>query len=293
MLAKIAVALRPNFPVDVEALFHGSGNTRSALETILVYTPNIFLCFPGRTDPYTGDIREGVKHIMWCPDKEHAWGEFAHTEYEGVIADLEATYSGIVIEENDLKDEFNTIQAKRTHTRMQIALVEIGYRLNLNTWIAKNDQHIKYGDGQLIDLPGTISSLDSISFLPEKHMKDAAKFIDAIWFDLANFGIPMIFEVEHSTGVTPGLTRMQGFLNSFAMLKSSNFVIVAPDILKSKVAAEVSRPIFRELDAKFLPYSAVQHLYAIMQKYRVAQFVDYEFVLAFMEDFDLDSNSVL
>jgi hypothetical protein len=63
-IATIAHALRPYFPVDVEVLFHASGNTRSALETLLLYTPNMFLCYPGRTDVYTGEIREGVKHIM-------------------------------------------------------------------------------------------------------------------------------------------------------------------------------------------------------------------------------------
>lgn len=282
MIAKVASALRPDFPLDVDALFHGSGNTRSALEALLAYTPHFFLCYPGRTDAYTGEILEGVKHIMWCPDDEHPPGELAYKEYSGVVADLEVQYSAINIE--TLEAEFENIETKRTHTRMQIAIAEIGYKLGLKTWIARNDQNIQYGSGTLLDIPGVVSSLEDLVALPTAQIRDAASLIDAIWYNPENHSIPAIFEVEHSTGVMPGLVRMSRLVERYGMAKSAKFIIVAPDSLKKKVVDEINRDIFDPLDANFLPYTAVQHLYAIMQKYEnLPDYVSENFLFGFLE----------
>lgn len=58
---------RPNYPIHFDRLFSGGGNSRPALETLLAYTPNFFICYPERTNSYTGTTQSNLKHIMWCP----------------------------------------------------------------------------------------------------------------------------------------------------------------------------------------------------------------------------------
>src|SRR5438874_1917717 len=99
-----------------------------------------------------------------------------------------------------LGDEFDTIEAKKIHTQMQVALVRIGNALNFRTWIARNDQSIPVGRRRLSDLEGVISSLDDVSILYDKESKRAASLIDCIWFSADFKYIPAVIEVEHSTG---------------------------------------------------------------------------------------------
>lgn len=62
-VAKLAAALNTRKAVEINALYGGSGNFRSALEALAANTANIFVC-----------QIDGKKHIFWNPDLSHPVG---------------------------------------------------------------------------------------------------------------------------------------------------------------------------------------------------------------------------
>jgi type II restriction enzyme len=225
---------------------------------------------------------------MWCPDETHPSGESAVKDYTDLIAELEL---GVDFGQVTITDqgEFDSIEARRTHTQMQIALVEIGNALNFRTWIAQNDHHIVVKDvkrnveTRLGAMPGVIPSLDEMPILYTRDIKRAAALIDCIWFSDNGNRIPAIIEVEHSTGVTSGLTRMLKF-NESAPSITTTVTIIAPNDQRDKVVREANSPVFRKLGASYMPYSTVRELYGLIQKYPLSNVVDYRFIGAFFEN---------
>jgi type II restriction enzyme len=292
MLATMALvcSAKPNHPIHIDRLFSGGGNTRSAFEALLAHTPHFFMCLPERVDSYTGKVLKNLKHIMWCPDEEHPRGQVAWKEYRRVITELEfgVEFADVHITSRMLGDEFDSIEAKTIHTQMQVALVEIGNALNFRTWIARNDRSIPLIDrksGQetkLGDLPGVISSLDDVPMLYKREIKEAASLIDCIWFT-DDDRMPAVIEIEHSTGVTSGLTRMRKFRDRIPSILTA-FTVVAPNELRNKVIMEANQQIFRDLRTRYMPYSTVRELYGLIQRYSLSNVVDHKFILPFMEE---------
>lgn len=286
MLAKMALvcSTRPNFPLHIDRIYSAGGNSRSALETLLAYTPHFFTCHPERVDAYSGETLRNLKHIMWCPEEVHPLGVITEKEYHEIITEIEIgiDFGNIHIHQSNLDTEFQNIEAKRTHTQMQIALLEIGNALNFRTWIAKNDRSIQIGNTIFGKLNGVIQSLDEVNILYEQEIKDAASFIDCIWFTADGRRIPAVIEIEHSTGVTSGLTRMRKFRDIFPSL-TTTFAVVAPNQLRNKIVSESNHQIFRDLDIRFMPYTTVRELYGLIQKYILKDVVDYKFINPFME----------
>jgi len=289
--AALAFSNRPNYPIHFDRLFSAGGNSRSALEALLAYTPHFFICFPARTDTYTGEVQRDQKHIMWCPDDNHSRGEIGYKDYNEVITEFElgVDFGTIGITPEMLGDEFDSIEAKTTHTQMQIALIEIGNALNFQTWIAKNDHHIQVKDvkqgtqSRLGNLKGVIQSLNDVPIFYKDEIREAAALIDCIWFADKGDRIPAVIEVEHSTGVTSGLTRMLK-LRDTAPSISTAFTIVAPNDLRNKVVTESNQGVFRVLSARYMPYSTVRELYGLIQRYSLSDVVDHTFVYPFMEN---------
>ena len=93
--------------------------------------------------------------------------------------------------------------------------------------------------------------------------------------------MPAVMEVEHTTGVTSGLTRMKGLQDAMPAL-NTRYVIVAPDNDREKVIAEANRPQFRSLDARYFAYSSVEELYYICT-HRNLHGVTQEFLDCYME----------
>ena len=287
MLATAAFVFssKPNYPIHFDRLFSGSGNSRAAFETLLAHTPHFFICYPQRAHPYTGKTERKLKHIMWCPDKQHAVGEIGETEYDQVISEVElgVDFGDIKVTSGMLEDEFDTIETKRTHTQMQVALIEIGNALNFRTWIAKNDRSIQVGNERLGNLPGVIQSLEDVPILYNNESKQAASLIDCIWFADDFRYIPAVIEVEHSTGVTSGLTRMLKFRKTIPSI-ATKFSVVAPDELRNKVVSEANNAVFQSLSTRFMPYSTVRELYGLIQRYNLSNVVEQNFIEPFMEN---------
>ena len=68
-LHSISLELATGNPVNVDAVFEGSGNARSALETILAHLPNVGW-LPANQSP-----NEGPKKIVWFNEEIHPLGE--------------------------------------------------------------------------------------------------------------------------------------------------------------------------------------------------------------------------
>ncbi|WP_025847935.1 hypothetical protein [Paenibacillus ehimensis] len=287
MLWRLANAFFPNHPINVERIFGSSYNTRSALEALLVHTPQFYFCYPGRIESIssTNKIKKGHKHIMWCPDNPHAPNVMVCAETENMVIsevpNTEVIYDALV-----LPKEINTpeldIEIKRRHSQMQIALIEIGRHLGFRTWVAQNDKGIVYKNQKIGEMNGVIASLrdDENLITSFREAQRAALLIDCIWFKNGKL-MPAVIEVEHSTGVTSGLTRMKGLQDALPPFPT-RYVIVAADEDREKVFKEASRPQFQSLNTRFFSYSAVEEMYALFKR-RNLKGITEEFLDSYME----------
>ena len=285
LIWRIANAFTINQPVNFDRVLGGSYNTRSVLEALIAHTPQFQFCYPGRLETTGGNpiIKRGHKHLMWTPEEPHKKGIIKETKTEIVISEvpnLEVFYDALVLPSESKSNDID-INVKRRHAQIQIALYHIGLQLGFRTWVAQNDKGIIYQNKKLGEFDGIIVSLKD-----EKLMSAyddairAALMIDCIWFKNGKL-MPAVMEVEHSTGVTSGLTRMKNFKDKFPPFPT-RYVIVAPDEDRDKVVKEANKPQFNDLNTRFFPYSAVEELYALCQK-RKLKGVTEEFLDCYME----------
>lgn len=222
--------------------------------------------------------------MIWTPDNLHRSGVLNETKTEIVISEvptLEVVYDSLVFPADFKPSELN-IDIQRRHAQIQVALYIIGRQLNFRTWIAQNDKGILYQQKKLGEMDGVIVSLKNEKLLVAyEDAIRAALLIDCIWFKNGKL-MPAVMEVEHSTGVTSGLTRMKNFQDNFIQLQDVRYVIVAPDEDRDKVIREANKPQFHSLNTRFFSYSAVEELTALCQK-RKLRGVTEEFLDCYME----------
>jgi type II restriction enzyme len=286
MLWRLANAMQQNAPVNVDRVFAGSYNTRSVLETLLAHSPDFYWCTPGRIEleNSTQDIKKGHKHIVWRPDDPHKNGVLQKFETDMVISEIPS--SSAIYEALQLPSviaEGMDINVQRRHLQIQIALVAIGYQLGFRTWVARNDQGFTYNKKKVGELDGIIVKLESEKLLASFDQAiQAALHIDCIWFRNGRF-MPAVIEVEHSTGIDSGLTRMKRLKDQLPAF-STRWVIVAPDEDRDKVMTKASIPLYSDMMIRFFPYSAVDELYALCQRRKLSnKAVNEEFLDCFME----------
>lgn len=157
----------------------------------------------------------------------------------------------------------------------------MGLQLNFRTWIAQNDKGILYQNKKIGEFEGVIASLKDEKLMSgSEDAVRAALLIDCIWFQKGTL-MPAVMEVEHSTGVTSGLSRMKNFKDKFPPFPT-RYVIVAPDEDRDKVIKEANKPQFADLNTRYFPYSAVEELYALCQKRKIRGIKE-EFLDCYME----------
>ncbi len=283
MIWRVANALKPEIPVNLDRVLGASYNSRSVFEALLAHTPEFYYAYPGRIESTSSasKVKEGHKHLIWRPSHPHAPNILTKTETEIVISEIpgsEAVYEALLIEKPDSEID---IDVQRRHAQIQIALLLIGQQLDFQTWIAQNDKGIKYQDQRIGEMNGVIASLRDVQLLTAyERAINAALLIDCIWFRNARF-MPAVFEIEHSTGVTSGLTRMKGLFDTMPPIPT-RWTIVAADDLRDKVMREANRPQFKDLKPIYFPYSAVEELYSLCQRRKIRGIND-EFLDCFME----------
>ena len=285
MIWRLANALSPNQPINVDRILGASYNTRSVLEALIAHTPQFYYCYPGRIESINAKdkIKKGHKHLLWLPNKPHKNGTISQMETDIVISEipiLEAKYEALVLSDDFKVEELN-IDIKRRHAQIQITLYFIGKQLGYRTWIAQNDKGIRYQNKKLGEYDGVISTLKEEQLI-KSHSEaiNAALLIDCIWFKNSRL-MPAVMEIEHTTGVRSGLTRMKNFFDRFPPFPT-RYVIVAPDEDRNKVVQEANKPQFKDLESKFFPYSAVEELYALCQKRKIKGVTE-EFLDCYME----------
>lgn len=287
LIKRVANAISVGLPLNLDRVLGASYNTRSVLEALLAHTPQFYFCRPGRIqiDECSTTIHKGHKHLLWRPDLPHRVGTIQELATEMVISELPSTstvYEALVLPEAtgaalDLGED-----VRRRHAQIQIALVMIGESLGMRTFVAKNDQAISYNGKRLGEREDVVADLRDVPLL--SNFGDAVRagsLIDCIWFRNGRY-MPAVIEVEHSTGVTSGLTRMQGFLSN-APAVSSRYLIAAPDEDRQRVLRECARPQFKDLNPGFLPYSGVEEMHGLLQRRRLKGAVTDGFIDAFVE----------
>lgn len=287
MLSRLAAAITDRIPINVDRLFGGSYNTRSALEALIANTPNIWTCYPGRIQINDGgktELMRGHKHIIQL-EKAHPRGEIHEAEVDMVISESlipkDVVYEGLKLATGVLDEEMD-IDIARRHAQIQVALLKIGHQLCLDTWIAQNDHGIVYEGRRLIDHPGAIQKLEDQKILSAfPAASKAAKLIDIVWFRDGR-GIPAVIEIEHSTGITSGLTRMKGLKDSLPALAGVRWVIAADEELRALATREANRSQFLDLNAMFMSYAAVEELFSLCSRRNISGVNDI-FLDSFME----------
>lgn len=285
MLWRVANAIRPGVPINIDRVLGASYNTRSALEALLAHTSQFYFCYPGRIEHILSstNVREGHKHIIYLPDSPHAQGLLEEIETDIVISEIpsaEAVYEALVLPEQELEAGID-IEIARRHAQIQIALVEIGKQLGFRTWVAQNDKGITYKDQRIAEMDTVISRLEDENLMgAQQEAQRAARLIDCIWFKNGRL-MPAVIEIEQSTGVRSGLTRMKTFQDAFPPFPT-RWVIAAPDEDREKVLRECNTPQFNSLNPLFFPYSAIEELYSLCQRRKIKG-VSEEFLDCYME----------
>lgn len=286
MIWRIANAILPNKPINIDRVFGGSYNTRSVLEALLAHTPLFYSCKPGRIEQMNAykRVKPGHKHLIYLPEEPHENGIIGFKDVKMEISEitLDVVYNNLDLNISAPTSDM-TIDQKRRHAQIQIALVLVGKQLGFRTWVASNDRNIQYEGQRLALLETVVDNLSSEQVLSAyPKAANAARLIDCVWFKNGRL-MPAVIEIEHSTGVTSGLTRMKGFFDTAPQLRNIRWTIVAPDEDRQKVINQANREQFREMKTKFFPYSAVEELYSLCERRNLHGVTD-EFLDCFMEE---------
>lgn len=286
MIWRVANAVNVGEPINFDRVLGGSYNTRSVLETLIALTPEFYYCYPGRIKDIDGHstIEHGHKHLVWLPDEPHPNGVLLEKKMQNMavseIPMQSVVYDNLVLPDSMVVGGNMDIEVVRRHTQIQIALYLIGLQLGYRTWIAQNDKGIMYKDKPLLMQPGIIPNLGNENIISAFDAEPSARFIDCIWFQNGRH-MPAVMEVEHTTGITSGLTRMKGLQDCLPDFLT-RYVIVASDDDREKVIHEASKEQFRSLDTRFFSYSSVEELYYICS-HRNLHGITQDFLDCYME----------
>lgn len=285
MIWRVANAFQQNQPINLDRVLGASYNTRSALEALLAHTPQFYMSYPGRIENISSstDVKRGHKHLLWLPNEPHQAGVISTKETNIIISEIpnqEVIYDALSVPDDLLSAELD-IDIQRRHAQIQIALILIGQHLGFRTWVAQNDRGIVYKQKKLGEMDGVVPTLkDNTLIASWDEAIRAALLIDCIWFKNGRL-MPAVMEVEHSTGVTSGLTRMKKLQDAIPSVLT-RYVIVAADEDRHKVITEINQPQFKSLNAKYFPYSAVEELWALCERRKIRGITD-EFLDCYME----------
>lgn len=251
MLAAAAEALVPGKPVDIEELLKGTNNTRSALEALLLLlVPECHLCrVPGpRSRPR--------KHVVYLPGRKHRIGrvsEVPWTEIEPAVIDVQPP-SPMAIPESE-----------REHTSVQAMLALIGHRLGYDVCIARNDLSTVVGGKPLSRHPGVKPIRETAPFKGTPLPEDV-DLVDVVWICKNRRLVAAMFEVEFTTGVVNGLTRMRCVLESSGRPRTKRHVVVVKTKGEARALRKANRADFAKLKAKVLTMDRLRELYALCKR---------------------------
>lgn len=267
MLWRYVNALNSELPVHVDKTLGASYNSRSALEAIIAHLPNFFMCMPKRiTQIGSRNIvfNRSHKYIIYKPNLSHNLGETSSLDIDLYVTEIPSSDS--FFDAVDTLNNYNKNQdaranldpeIRRLHSQMQVLLSQTANWLKMRSWIAIEDHGINTAGKNILEYPYMIKDLHTENVL--NNFPDAmnvAKHIDCAWF---NGGMPFMFEVEHTTGVTSGLDRMLKFKNAAPHI-NTEFVIVAPDDDRHLVMERSEPKQYEDMKLWYMRYSSLIEL---------------------------------
>jgi len=146
-----------------------------------------------------------------------------------------------------------------THEEIQWVLLNLGSKMGLDLWVARNDRGKSYEGRAFKDIDNLRADLPR-QF--DEATNKTIEFIDVLW--LQRDAIVAAFEVEHTTAIYAGLLRMGDLISMQPNIKI-NLYVVAPDEKREKVITEINRPTFARLKpplpkiCKFIGYSVLKN----------------------------------
>ena len=281
LLNRVARSISVGIPLSIDRIVGASYNARSVLEALLAYTPMFYVCYPGRYEDKNGrrTVQRGHKHLLYLPEKPHPNGVKEISKSEIVISEHSsvAVHESVALPATVVAGTEAEKENYRMHIVMQDALRKIGLQLGYKTYIAKDNQSVLIKDKPLGSLEGVVTELSTVTTISNNPKAvHAGRTIDCVWFRNGSL-MPAVFEVEHTTGITSGLSRMMTFWEHVKGLQT-RWVIVAPDEDEPKAISEILKPQFRNLEARYMSYSNVERLLVLAQEKKLngitQQFLD-------------------
>ena len=175
------------------------------------------------------DFYRDLKQDAWRPKKKMPKGTATVETETGVVT--VPPEDSTVLEDSDIKE----------HTKIQWILLKLGNDMGLDVWVAKNDRNRGVAGQKFTDLPHLKKDIP-LTF--DEVSNKTIQMIDVVW--LKGNEIKAAFEIESTTSIYSGILRLADLI---AMQPNINIplYIVAPVERRSKVIAEINRPVFSRL----------------------------------------------
>jgi hypothetical protein len=275
ILERIAAQIEPYVAFSVDAVLNSTGNNRSVLEALLAHHSEFYVCYPGK---FIDGIPGQRKFLMWCPDNPHRMGIICETDNIPNVRPLNVPLLAM----QPARHPDKGFEKLRIHQQSQVKLFETGAALRLRVWLAENDQNIMIGGRRLSSHPYAISHLSKLPLLQAYPAAlQAARHLDVMFVRDDGY-IPAVVEVEQTTGITSGLTRMNRFRHALSGVYAcagtgavgTSFIICAADEKAEEFASKASDPQFAGLNPRFLAYSTLDAIWSLIRDNRQDAFSD-------------------
>ena len=277
MISRLASALDVDVPINVDRVLGASYNTRSILEAILLHTENVWLTYPDRIenglDGMTS-IKKGHKHIILL-EKKHKLGDIFEHKTDILISESKIS-SNVLYRKADIEDNCQSFSDQelndmRRHSQIQVALLEIGGKFGLKSWVASNDHQIIYKNEPIKNNELVLDNLHHIPMFNSFDCHNQARLIDLIWFEESLRNMPAVFEVEHSTGILSGLTRMKTLKDRMPPLSGVKWVIASSSDMFNTALKHANTDHLKDLNALFLSYESIEELYSLTTRRNIRE----------------------
>jgi len=153
-----------------------------------------------------------------------------------------------------------------THEKAEAVLLALGNLLGYDTYTPDKGRVV---EGQRL---GEIATLQELPYFGSEKIMESAENIDVVW--VKDEWPEYFFEVEHTTGITPGLLRIYRVAEK---LSAKCFIIGPPEMLP-KFKKEIERPPFNKLKERyrFKSYKELEEIYLATKKFNEASISFFE-----------------
>ncbi len=228
-----------------------------------------------------GDLSEKYdrrdRKFDFYQDLKNEWRPGAATPAATVTVNTDKGVLTVPTGDPEHEEQADLAKEYTVHTEIQWMLLKLGNDMGLDLWVANNDRGKEVSGQRLGDIPRLKVSLP-LTF--DETTNRTIQLIDVIW--LKQNSILAAFEIESTTSIYSGILRMADLI---AMQPNINIplYIVAPDERRSKVYAEVNRPVFSNLPTpmnqicKYIAFSTLRDAIksaGAMIKYMKPEFLD-------------------